>query len=298
MLKADGLVKRFGDTVAVDGLNTEIGSGSVYGLVGPNGSGKSTLLRLIGGVYFPDGGSVSIDGMPVYDNCAAKDRIFYLGDDLYFPPRTTAEDLARFYKGLYSTFSEDSYRKLSGVFPIDTKKRLSSFSKGMRRQAALLVALSCNTDYLLLDEAFDGLDPVVRLMLKKVLACRLAERDCTVIIASHNLRELEDLCDHVGLLNCGRLILERDLDAMRLGFCKVQAAFDTAPDWDAAGLDILDSRVRGKLHSLLIRGGADETLERMAALHPKYAEALPLTLEEVFIGEMEAIGYDCGRLFS
>lgn len=170
MLKANDLVKRFGDTIALDGLNTEIGRGCIYGLVGPNGSGKSTLMRLMCGVYRPDGGSITLEGEPVFENIAAKDRILYLSDDLYFPPKSTVEELAAFYRGLYSGFSTETYQRLCGCFPLEVKKSLSTFSKGQRRQAALLAALCCHADYLLLDEAFDGLDPVIRLMVKKLLA--------------------------------------------------------------------------------------------------------------------------------
>ena len=298
MLKANDLVKRFGDTIALDGLNTEIGRGCIYGLVGPNGSGKSTLMRLMCGVYRPDGGSITLEGEPVFENIAAKDRILYLSDDLYFPPKSTVEELAAFYRGLYSGFSTETYQKLCGCFPLEVKKSLSTFSKGQRRQAALLAALCCHADYLLLDEAFDGLDPVIRLMVKKLLAEEIAERGATVVISSHNLRELEDLCDQIGLLSAGRLLFEKDIDVLKLGFCRVQAAYDHPVDWEATGLSILDKKERGKLVSLLVRGTAEETLAALEAQRPLFAEALPMTLEEVFIGEMEAVGYDYSNILS
>ena len=298
MLKANDLVKRFGDTIALDGLNTEIGRGCIYGLVGPNGSGKSTLMRLMCGVYRPDGGSITLEGEPVFENIAAKDRILYLSDDLYFPPKSTVEELAAFYRGLYSGFSTETYQKLCGCFPLEVKKSLSTFSKGQRRQAALLAALCCHADYLLLDEAFDGLDPVIRLMVKKLLAEEIAERGATVVISSHNLRELEDLCDQIGLLSAGRLLFEKDIDVLKLGFCRVQAAYDHPVDWEATGLSILDKKECGKLVSLLVRGTAEETLAVLEAQRPLFAEALPMTLEEVFIGEMEAVGYDYSNILS
>lgn len=298
MLKANDLVKRFGDTIALDGLNTEIGRGCIYGLVGPNGSGKSTLMRLMCGVYRPDGGSITLEGEPVFENIAAKDRILYLSDDLYFPPKSTVEELAAFYRGLYSGFSTETYQKLCGCFPLEVKKSLSTFSKGQRRQAALLAALCCHADYLLLDEAFDGLDPVIRLMVKKLLAEEIAERGATVVISSHNLRELEDLCDQIGLLSAGRLLFEKDIDVLKLGFCRVQAAYDHPVDWEATGLSILDKKERGKLVSLLVRDTAEETLAVLEAQRPLFAEALPMTLEEVFIGEMEAVGYDYSNILS
>lgn len=298
MLKANDLVKRFGDTIALDGLNTEIGRGCIYGLVGPNGSGKSTLMRLMCGVYRPDGGSITLEGEPVFENIAAKDRILYLSDDLYFPPKSTVEELAAFYRGLYTGFSTETYQKLCGCFPLEVKKSLSTFSKGQRRQAALLAALCCHADYLLLDEAFDGLDPVIWLMVKKLLAEEIAERGATVVISSHNLRELEDLCDQIGLLSAGRLLFEKDIDVLKLGFCRVQAAYDHPVDWEATGLSILDKKERGKLVSLLVRGTAEETLAVLEAQRPLFAEALPMTLEEVFIGEMEAVGYDYSNILS
>lgn len=298
MMKATGLVKRFEEKTALDGLNTEIRRGCIYGLVGPNGSGKSTLMRLMSGVYRPDGGSITLGGEEIFDNIAAKDRIFYLSDDLYFPSKATTDDLMRFYRGLYSSFSMETYEKLCGCFPIDTGKRLSTFSKGMRRQAALMVAISCGTDYLLLDEAFDGLDPVIRLMVKKLLAQQIAEREATVVISSHNLRELEDLCDQIGLLSAGQLMFEKDIDELRLGFCKVQAAYDHPVDWAASGLTILEKKERGMLVSLLVRGTPEETLGKLNALSPRFAEAIPMTLEEVFIGEMEAVGYDYNNILS
>lgn len=298
MLRAENLVKRFEDKTALDGLNTEIRRGCIYGLVGPNGSGKSTLMRLMCGVYRPDGGRVTLEGEDIFENIAAKDRILYLSDDLYFPPKSTVEDLASFYRGLYSGFSMETYHTLCGCFPLQTDQPLSTFSKGMRRQAALLAALCCHADYLLLDEAFDGLDPVIRLMVKKLLAEEIAERGATVMISSHNLRELEDLCDQVGLLSAGRLLFEKDLDVLKLGFCRVQAAYDHPVDWAATGLAILDKKERGKLVSLLVRGTAEATLPVLEAQRPLFAEALPMTLEEVFIGEMEAAGYDYSNILS
>ena len=298
MMKATNLVKRFEEKTALDELNTEIRRGCIYGLVGHNGSGKSTLMRLMCGVYRQDSSSITLEGEEVFENVRAKDRILYLSDDLYFPPKTTISELMQFYRGLYSGFSAETYQKLCGCFPLETKKPLSTFSKGMRRQAALLVALSCHADYLLRDEAFDGLDPVIRLMVKKLLAEEIAQRGATVVISSHNLRELEDLCDQIGLLNDGRLLFEKDIDALKLGFCKVQAAYDHPVDWAATGLQILEKKERGMLVSLLVRGSAEETLSRLQAENPRFAEAIPMTLEEVFIGEMEAVGYDCSNVLS
>jgi len=292
MIKAVELTKSFGNFTALDGLCTEIERGCVYGLVGPNGSGKSTFLRLVCGVYMPDGGKIEIEGQPVYENAKIKDRIFYLPDDLYFPPKSTTAELADFYSGIYSSFSREKYNYMRSIFPIDDKKKLNTFSKGMRRQAAIMLALSCCTDYLLLDEAFDGLDPVLRLMVKKLIAQDISQNGLTVIITSHNLRELEDVCDHIGLLHKGQILFDRELDNLKFGFCKVQAAFDSPVDINALGLTVMKSEQKGKLMSLLVRGSTDETLETLYRLSPLYCEAVPLTLEEIFIGEMEAVGYD------
>lgn len=298
MIEAASLVKRFGTFTALDGLDARIEEGSVYGLVGPNGSGKSTLLRLACGVYQPDGGTISVDGAPIFENSAVKDRIFYLSDDLYFLPKTTVDEMAAFYQGLYSGFSREKYEYLKTLFPIQAKQKLSTFSKGMRRQAALMLALSCGTDYLLLDEAFDGLDPVIRLLVKKLMAEEIAQRNLTVVITSHNLRELEDLCDQIGLLHKGKILFQQELDTLKFGFCKVQAAYDHLVDWEASGLVILQRQERGSYVNLLVRGSSEETLQVLQRYGPLFCEAVPLTLEEVFIGEMEAVGYDYNNILS
>ncbi len=299
MIKAESLVKKFGDITALESLNTQIAASSIYGLVGPNGSGTSTFLRLISGVYYPDGGTVTVEDQPVYENTAIKDEIFFLSDDLYFPPRTTMDEMAAFFAITHSHFDKDKYAKLCKIFPLDAKGRIGNFSKGMRRQAALLLALCCSPRYLLLDEAFDGLDPVIRLMAKKLVADEMAERGVTVIVTSHNLRELEDLCDQIGLLHKGKILFQQEIDNLKLGFCKVQAAFGQPIDPAAFavwGLSVMQHQQRGSLHSLLVRGSVEETLLKLNAHAPLFAEALPLTLEEVFIGEMEAVGYDYNNI--
>ena len=294
MIQAKNLTKCFDSFTALDNLEMTVEQGSIYGLVGSNGSGKSTLLRLIAGVYRPDGGAVLVDGKPAFENVEGKDRLFFLSDDLYFLPKATVDEMAAFYRGIYSRFDLEKYNRIKSVFPIDTAKRLSDFSKGMKRQAAILLALCTCPDYLLLDEAFDGLDPVIRLLVKRLVMDEIADRQMTVVVTSHNLRELEDMCDQVGLLHKGRVLFQRELDELKLGFCKVQAVFDgEAPDWKSLGLSVLQARRQGSIHSLLVRGAAEEVL---AVLHTQpgsvFCEAIPMTLEEVFIGEMEAVGYD------
>lgn len=297
MIETNALVKRFGDFTALTSLTTVISKGSVYGLVGSNGSGKSTFLRLVSGVYMPDGGTVTIEGQPVYENIAVKQRIFFLADDLFFLTQSTMDDMARFYECAYPSFSRETYTKLCTVFPLDSKKKLSTFSKGMKRQAALLLGLSCRPDLLLLDEAFDGLDPVIRSAVRKLLSDEIAERDMTVIITSHNLRELEDLCDQVGLLHQGRILFQRDIDELKLGFCKVHAAFPGGlEDDELKGLDIMQLSRTGSLLNLIVRGNSEDASHYLLEKGAVFAEGVPLTLEEVFIHEMEAVGYDYNNI--
>lgn len=296
MIEIQNATKRFGDFAALENLTLQIKPGCIYGLVGPNGSGKSTLLRLIAGVYRPDEGKVVIDDAPTWENSTLKDEIFYLSDDLYFPPKSTTEDLLKFYRSMYSGFSDLLCAQLKSAFPIDTTKRLSGFSKGMRRQAALLAALSCQPKYLLLDEAFDGLDPVIRLLVKKLLAQQIADHELTVVITSHNLRELEDLCDHIGLLHKGSVLFEQELDDLKFGLCKIQAVFQKPVDWAQSGLNLLQVQQKGSMVTLLVRGDAETAMRTVQGFGPVFAEVLPLTLEEIFIGEMEAVGYDYNNI--
>lgn len=297
MIETNALVKRFGDFTALTSLTTSIPRGSVYGLVGSNGSGKSTFLRLVSGVYMPDGGTLAIDGEPVYENTAVKSRIFFLADDLFFLPQSSMDDMARFYERAYPSFSREEYRKLCTVFPLDPKKKLSTFSKGMKRQAALLLGLSCKPDLLLLDEAFDGLDPVIRGAVRKLLSDEISDRELTVIITSHNLRELEDLCDQVGLLHQGKILFQRDIDELKLGFCKVHAAFPGGiEDEDLKVLDIMQLSRTGSLLNLIVRGNSADASNYLLEKGAVFAEGVPLTLEEVFIHEMEAVGYDYNNI--
>ncbi len=296
MIKAEQLTKAFGEFVALDNLNTSIGRGSIYGLVGPNGSGKSTLLRLISGVYQPDGGRVQVNEQDVFENTEVKEKVFFLSDDLYFLPKVTVDEMAKFYASAYKSFDFEKYGKLKEMFPIDTSKRVTTFSKGMKRQAAIMLAICCNPDYLLLDEAFDGLDPVIRLMVKKLIMGEIADRGLTVVVTSHNLRELEDLCDHVGLLHNGRILFEQELDDLKLGLCKIQAVFPEDVDWERHGLYVMNQKRQGSMVHLLVRGNTDDTLTVLKNLGTPFAEGVGLTLEEVFIAEMEGVGYDFGNI--
>jgi ABC-2 type transport system ATP-binding protein len=297
MIQAKDLVKRFGEKTALQAMNITIQQGSIYGLVGTNGSGKSTFLRLVSGVYYPDGGSIQIEGKDVFEQEALKDKIFFIPDELYFLPQSTVEDMAQFYAAQYSGWDWKYYRKLSKIFPINTKGRLNTFSKGMQRQAAILLALSARCSYLLLDEAFDGVDPVIRGAVRRIVADEAAQRNITVVISSHNLRELEDLCGHIGLVHNGVVLFSQELDELKLGFCKVQAAFRPEREIkEFIGLSIMQYEKRGSLFSMVVKGNSAQVLEYLEQFQPVFAEALPLTLEEVFIHEMEEVGYDYNNI--
>ena len=299
MIEVRNLTKRFGETAALDRVSFTIGGGSVFGLVGSNGAGKSTFLRAAAGVYFPDGGEILVDGQEPFENPSVKSRICFISDYPYFLPQATLADMANFYSRLYPRWDEERFDELCGIFPIKTGERIANFSKGMQRQAALICAFAARPAYLLMDEIFDGLDPVMRQLLKRIVSDEVAARGLTVVIASHNLRELEDLCDHIGLFHKGGILLEKDIDSLRLGVCKVQAAFRPMPEKSAfAPLDILRIEARGSLVNLVVRGGQEEIMEKLNSLHPVFAEALPLTLEEVFISEMEVAGYDINNILA
>ena len=297
MLEINKVTKKFGDKVALDNLSFSIPEGSVFGLIGSNGSGKSTLLRIIAGVYEPDGGSAEIDGEVTFENPSAKEKCFFISDYPYFYNNSTIENLAELYRCLYPTWDEEKFQKLSVMFPISTKDRIVNMSKGMQRQAALMLALSTEPKYILLDEIFDGLDPVVRQLIKKLLMELVAGSGTTVMIASHNLRELEDVCDHIGLIHKGGVILEKDLDEAKLGIHRIQAVFENElGEGVFKDLTVVNVHRQGKMMLMTIKGDGQEIENAIKALEPIYMEMLPLTLEEVFISEMEAVGYDIDNI--
>ena len=299
MIKAVNLTKRFGEKTALDGLNVEIKDGCIYGLVGSNGSGKSTLLRLFSGVYYEDGGSLSIDGYSVWNNPQMKKQIFYLPDNPYFFKNASLKEMAAFYEGLYESFDMDRFRSLSEVFPISLTDRIENMSKGMQRQAALMLALSVNPKYLFLDEAFDGLDPVMRSVLKQLLIDSIEKTGLTVIIASHNLRELEDLCDHIALIHSGRLVFSDNIYSVKSNIHKVQAAYKAVPPQvKLAGLKILKCERTGSLLQMVVSGDGEEIMAKINATEPLFAELVEPTLEEIFIYEMEAEGYDIKNMLA
>ena len=298
MIEINSLTKKFqGGITAVDEMSAYIETGSIYGLVGSNGSGKSTLLRLISGVYKPDNGIVLIDGTSPYENPEVKSRLFFVSDNPYFIHQCNVMEMAKFYKMAYSRFSDERFNYLRSVFPIDPNMRIVNMSKGMQRQAALMLALSVNPDYLLLDEAFDGLDPVIRQVIKRLLADGITEHNMTAIISSHNLRELEDLCDHVGLLHKGKFIFNRELDDVKLTIQKVQGVFNPVPPPEKLkDLNILRITQQGSLLNMIIRGDREEIRQKLNQLNPTFLERVPPTLEEIFIYELEAADYDVNSI--
>ena len=297
MIEVNGLSKQFDSIQALQQVTAVIQKGSIFGLIGSNGAGKSTFLRLLAGIYRPDSGTVHIDGEEVYENEELKQRIFYISDDQFSFLNSNMEEMAQYYAAIYRNFSFEEFKKLSDLFKLDVRRKLNTFSKGMQKQAHIILALSCRPDYLFCDETFDGLDPVMRQAVKRLLADAVLERQMTPIIASHNLRELEDICDHIGLLHQGGVVFEREMDSLQSNIQKVQCAFAQPKDADAfAALDVVTREQRGSLSVLVVRGSAGQVDEAIRAMNPLSYELLPLTLEEIFITEMEVLGYDIQQL--
>ena len=297
MITAENATKRFGDITAVDHVCAEVRDGSVYGLIGSNGAAKSTFLRMLAGILSPDEGAVRIDGADIFENIALKERFFFISDEQFFFPNSTPAEMKNYYKRFYRRFDEDRYRKLMDGFGLNENRKIRTFSKGMKKQVSVICGLCAGTDYLFCDETFDGLDPVVRQTVKSLFAEDVESRGLTPVIASHNLRELEDICDHVGLLHRGGILFSRDLDDMKLGLHKVQLILREQPAGDPfAGIEVLKREQRGSLYTITARGTREELEDRIAALQPAFYEMLPLTLEEIFISETEVAGYDLKKL--
>lgn len=298
MIEIKNVVKTFDGFRALDGLTMTVPHGAVYGLVGPNGAGKSTIIRHLAGIYRQDGGDVLVDGQPVYENTAVKSRMAVIGDDWYYFPQASIREMAKFYGGIYPQFNWERYEKLKSVFPLDEKLMLRRMSKGMQKQAAFWLTVCCMPEYLILDEPVDGLDPVMRRQVWSLLLGDVAERGTTVLVSSHNLRELEDVCDHVGLLHRGGALCEDDLDRLKLGITRVQFALADPADFETvrSGLNLLKCSQQGKLFEMTVRGTETETLALVQRLHPLFCETLPITLEELFISEMEVAGYDINKV--
>ncbi len=293
MITAKDLTKKFDSFTALNALNCKIPEGCIYGMVGSNGAGKSTLLRLISGIYKPDGGSIDIDGKEVYDNTDVKGRLVFVPDELYFLQRSNLVRMAKLYSSVYKRFSYDRFKQLTETFKLNPNAMIGTFSKGMKRQAATILALSCNADYILFDETFDGLDPVMRNLVKNLLYNDVMERNATAVITSHSLRELEDTCDQLSLLHKGGIIFESDVDNLKTSLFKIQVAFPEEYDRSKfQGIDILSYTKHGSVASLIVRGDREETAAKVKAMQPVLFEILPLSLEEVFVYEMDALGYE------
>ena len=297
MIKAEGIHKTFEDFTALDNITCSISDGCIYGMVGSNGAGKSTFLRVLSGIYKPDKGCAYIDNAPIYENPKVKENIVFVADELFFLPGATINKMAALYSSIYNSFDWDRYLKLTELFELNPKKPIANFSKGMKRQAAIILALSTRAKYMFFDETFDGLDPVMRQAVKSLFVSEIMNRDFTPVIASHNMRELEDVCDHVGFLHRGGVLMEQELDDLRLGIHKIQAVFPHMPEKEQfSGLDIVRWDTRGSLVNMVVRGEEEEILKELEKWSPVFCESLHLTLEEVFISEMEAAGYDLDNI--
>ncbi|MCC8048777.1 MAG: ABC transporter ATP-binding protein [Oscillospiraceae bacterium] len=291
MIEVRSVTKTFDSFKALDGLTLTAPAGGIYGLVGPNGSGKSTIIRHITGVYRQDSGEVLVCGEPVYENDAVKSRIAYIPDDIFYFTQSGIRDMMRFYRGIYPKFSAERYEKLREVFELDEKKPIRHMSKGMQKQAAFWLSMCFQADVLVLDEPVDGLDPVMRRQIWSIIMSDVAEHGTTVLVSSHNLRELEDVCDHVGILDHGKMLLERSLAELQDNIVKVQVALSDGAALPQ-GLDVVNDSSTGRLHTVIIRGEAAEVENRLAAAQPLFLDILPLTLEEIFIYELGGADYE------
>ena len=292
MLEMKNVTKIFGGFKALDDLNLHVPQGAVYGLVGPNGAGKSTAIRHLTGVYRPDSGEVNLQGKPVYENPQAKAKIGYIPDDVFYYPSATMEDMRKFYQGLYPTFDQVLYKRLDEVFHLPQRSPIRRFSKGMQKQAAFHLTVCLRPEVLILDEPVDGLDPVMRRQVMSMILSDVADCGSTVLISSHNLRELEDVCDHVGILSHGKVLVERSLSDLQENLVKMQVVFQEKelPQLPA-DMEVLHVSHVGRIHTLIIRGTPTDVTNRLAVYAPILLEALPLSLEEIFIYELGGDDY-------
>lgn len=297
MIEMNGVSKKFDQIQALTQVSGVIREGSVFGLVGTNGAGKSTCLRIMAGILKADEGSMMVDGQEIFENEEMKKEIFFISDDQYYFPNATPKEMMEYYRMFYPCFDEKRFEELIKKFGLDMRRRLNTFSKGMKKQVSVLLGICANTKYLLCDETFDGLDPVMRQAVKSIFAMEIMNRDFTPIIASHNLRELEDICDHVGLLHKGGILLSKDLEEMKSNIQKVQCVVSEEGKMELyKELEILQTEQRGSLLTLTVRGEREKTEKVIRGKNPVFYEILPLTLEEIFISETEVVGYDIKSL--
>ena len=291
MIEVRNVIKEFDGFRALDNLSMTVPTGSVYGLVGPNGAGKSTIIRHLTGIYRQDSGEITVDGEPVFENPAVKSRIAYIPDDIFYYSNASIREMMDFYRSIYPHFDEQRFKKLGEVFELDPKRQMRRLSKGMQKQAAFWIAVSLRPDILVLDEPVDGLDPVMRRPIWSIIMADVAESGTTVLVSSHNLRELEDVCDCVGIMNKGKIMIERSLNELQENIVKIQLALPdgaTLPE----GLDILHKSSTGRLQSLIMHGTQEELTEKLQAANPLCIDAVPLTLEEIFIYELGGADYE------
>ncbi|WP_027410418.1 ABC transporter ATP-binding protein [Anoxybacteroides tepidamans] len=292
MIEIRHVRKEFDEVEAVKNVSLHIQQGSIYGLLGSNGAGKTTLLKMMAGIYKQDAGEIFIGGEPVFENVKVKQTTIFLPDALYFFPHTTVQQMAQFYKDVYPSWNEERFGKLQELFPIDVHKKIHRMSKGMQRQVAFWLAFSAMPNVLILDEPFDGLDAVMRQKVKNILVQDVAERNMTVVISSHNLREVEDLCDHVGILHHGEMLMEKELDDLKADVHKIQVAFRNGlPSLFLRGFQVLFQEERGSVLLCIVRGQKEQVESHIRKFEPLIFDVLPLTLEEIFIYEMGGVGY-------
>ena len=287
MLEMKNVTKTFGNFKALDDLSLTVPRGAVYGLVGPNGAGKSTAIRHLTGVYRPDSGEITMDGQPIYENIPIKSRIGFIPDEIFYYPSASLEEMRKFYRGMYPKFDDALFDRLYEIFQLPKKGPIRRFSKGMQKQAAFHLSICCKPDVLILDEPVDGLDPVMRRQVWSLILSEVASQETTVLISSHNLRELEDVCDHVGIMDHGKMLLERSLADMQGNTTKLQIVGNVPP-----GLEILHESSSGRMQTVIIRGSAEDVMAKVQAANPTYFDVLPLSLEEIFIYELGGVNYE------
>lgn len=291
MIEVRNVMKEFDGFRALDNMSMTVPTGSVYGLVGPNGAGKSTIIRHLTGIYRQDAGEIAIDGAPVFENPEVKSRIAYIPDDIFYYANASIREMMDFYRSIYPHFDAERFKKLADVFGLDPKRQMRRLSKGMQKQAAFWIAVSLRPEILILDEPVDGLDPVMRRQIWSIIMADVAENGTTVLVSSHNLRELEDVCDSVGIMNKGKIMIERSLNELQENIVKIQLAL---PDGESLpeGLDILHKSNTGRLQSLIMHGTQEELTEKLQSAHPLFIDAVPLTLEEIIIYELGGADYE------
>lgn len=302
MIELKEVTKQFDDFKVLDKISLTIPKGAAFGLLGSNGAGKSTILRLISGIYSAEEGEVTADNQNIYDNPAIKERIFFINDETIQFTNFTLEELKNYYKSFYPKFSEELFEKLRTTINLPLKKKLNAFSKGMKRQAVVITALACQTDYLLLDEAFDGLDPTMRIIVKRMLVDAMLDRELTTVISSHNLKEINEVCDRVALLHQGKIVFVRELDSVKGNIHKIQAVFRAADssmpqyyskeELSGTGIEILHFEKNQSVYHIIAKGDVEDIKEKLQPKDPVVLDIIPLSLEEIFIYEMEALGYD------